>query len=105
MSEARRDIEAFCSDGQKRAEQLNGGKDKPNTAYHAKASQLAKKAIEASDWTPEEKTAAADAIERWLPKVVSVGAKEVRKKLKLAVLRTPQPATTINNCHFKHKLP
>jgi CRISPR-associated protein Cmr6 len=89
MTEARRDIEAFCSDGQKRAEQLNGGKDKPNTAYHAKASQLAKKALESTTWTPEEKIAAADAIEQWLPKVVAVDAKEFRKKLNLTALRTP----------------
>ena len=34
-----------------------------------------------------EKLAAADAIEEWLPRVVRVEMKDVRKKLKLAALR------------------
>ena len=88
LSDAQRDIEAFCTDGEKRAAQLNGGKDKANTAYHAKAGQLAKKALESSDWTPEEKAAAANAIEKWLPRIVLIDLKDMRKKLKLAALRS-----------------
>ncbi|PKO88414.1 MAG: hypothetical protein CVU16_13970 [Betaproteobacteria bacterium HGW-Betaproteobacteria-10] len=64
-----------------------GSKDKPNTTYHAKANQLAKKALESTDWTPEEKTSAADSIEEWLPRIVAVDLKDMRKKLKLATLR------------------
>ncbi|MFN3752396.1 MAG: hypothetical protein ACK4SR_13640, partial [Thiobacillus sp.] len=69
-----------------RAEQLRGGKDRPNTLYHDKARQLAKAALE-GDWSAEEKRAAAEAIAEWLPKVVAVDMKDERKKLKLAVLR------------------
>lgn len=65
----------------------NGAKDKANAAYHAKAGQLAQKSLESSGWTPEEKAAAANAIEEWLPKIVAVDLKEVRKKLKFSALR------------------
>ena len=87
MTPAQREIETFRTDCQHRAEQLRGRKDKPNTAYHAKATQLAKKALESTDWTPEEKADSADAIEVWLPRIVAVDAKEMRKKLKLSTLR------------------
>lgn len=88
MTPAQREIDAFRTECQQRADQLMGGKDKPNTSYHAKANQLAKKALESTDWTAEEKALAADAIEEWLPKIVTVDLKEMRKKLKLTTLRT-----------------
>lgn len=91
LSDALRDIEQFIDDFAKRTEQLAGRKEKPNGADHQKASALAKKALEANDWTPEEKAAAADAIEIWLPKVVAVDLKEARKKLQLANLRSNLP--------------
>ncbi len=88
MTAAQREIDTFCTECQQRAKQLiNGRKDNPNTAYHAKANQLAKNAHESTDWTAEEKTAAADAIEAWLPKIVTVDLKDMRKKLKLSILR------------------
>ena len=87
LSDAMRAIESFCADCQKRAAQLSGGKDKPNTAYHAKASKLAKTAQESCDWTAEEKAALAQVIEEWLPKIVAIDFKDMRKKLKLAALR------------------
>lgn len=80
-------VETFIDECRKRHEQLRGGKDKPNTTYHAKANALARLAHEESGWTQEEKTAAADAIEAWLPQIVAIDAKEIRKKLKLAALR------------------
>jgi hypothetical protein len=70
----------------KRAEQLKGKKDRLNTALHQQAQKLAKDAA-SPDWTPEEKRAAADAIDEWLPQVVAVDMKEEAKKLKLASLR------------------
>lgn len=88
MTPVQLEIDTFCNECQQRAEQLMGRKDNPNTTYHAKANQLAKKAHESTDWTPEEKTAAADAIEEWLPKIVAVDSKEMRKKLKLSTLRS-----------------
>jgi CRISPR-associated protein Csm5 len=88
MTPSQREIDTFCTECQQRAEQINNGrKDNPNTAYHAKANQLAKKAHESTDWSAEEKAAAADAIEIWLPRIVVVDIKEARKKLKLAALR------------------
>jgi hypothetical protein len=87
LSHAMREIEAFIEHFAKRADQLAGRKEKPNGADHQKAGSLAKTALEASDWTQEEKAAAADAIETWLPKVVAVDMKDVRKKLKLGMLR------------------
>jgi CRISPR-associated protein Csm5 len=87
MSAAQREIDSFRNECQDREKQLMGGKDKPNTTYHAKANQLAKQAFESTDWTPEEKASAADAIEKWLPKIVTVDLKDMRKKLKLSALR------------------
>jgi CRISPR-associated protein Csm5 len=87
MTAAQRAIDTFAEECKKHAAQLMGRLDKPNTAYHAKANQLAKTALESTDWTPEEKAAAADAIEEWLPRLVAVDAKDMRKKLKLNALR------------------
>ena len=87
LSLAMREIEAFIEHFTKRAEQLAGRKERPNGADHQKAGALARTALEASDWSQEERTAAADAIETWLPKVVAVDIKDVRKKLKLGMLR------------------
>jgi CRISPR-associated protein Csm5 len=82
-----RRIEEFKADYAARAEQLRGGKDRPNTQCHDMARKLAKDALVESGWTPEEKHAAAEAIAEWLPKVVAVDMKDERKKLKLAALR------------------
>lgn len=87
LSHAMREIEALIEHFAKRAEQLAGRKEGPNRIDHQKAGALARTALEASDWTQEEKTAAADAIETWLPRVVAVDIKDVRKKLKLGMLR------------------
>lgn len=87
MSENMRRIETFRDEFAVRAEQLRGGKDKPNTVYHGKARGLAKDALEGPGWTAEERRLAAVAIEEWLPKVVQVDIKDERKKLKLTSLR------------------
>ncbi len=88
MSEAMRRVEDFKTEMAARVQQLVGGRrDRPNTAYHEKARALAKLALESADWSPEEKRAAAEAIEEWLPKVVQVDMKDERKKLRLAALR------------------
>lgn len=87
LSDNARQIEAFVLACQSRLEQLRGGKDKPNTELHAKARALSKAALEGADWSAEEKRAAAQALDYWLPQVVAVDMKDERKKLKLAVLR------------------
>jgi CRISPR-associated protein Csm5 len=86
MTENMRRIETFKSDMQAHAEGLRGRKDRPNTKYHDHARALARAALEDGNWTPEEKRAAADAIQEWLPKVIAVEMKEERKKLKLREL-------------------
>jgi len=87
MSEAMRRIDEFRREFAARAEQLRGGKENPHGVYHGKARELARLATDAADWSAEEKRAAADAIEEWLPKVVRVELKDERKNLKLAALR------------------
>jgi CRISPR-associated protein Cmr6 len=87
MTEAMRRIDEFRRDFAARAEQLRGGRDKPNGVYHDRARALARQALDAADWTAEEKRAAAEAIEEWLPKVVKVELKDERKKLSLAKLK------------------
>lgn len=89
MTPNQRLIADFIATCQKRAEQLNGGKDKPNTTLHNKAREMVKAAKESADWTQEEKQRLADAIEEWLPKLIErLDAKETRKQLKLAELRS-----------------
>ncbi|MEZ5643333.1 MAG: hypothetical protein R3E70_15105 [Burkholderiaceae bacterium] len=48
---------------------------------------MAKAAHEGADWSADDKCAAAEAIESWLPKLVQVDIKDERKKLKLSVLK------------------
>jgi CRISPR-associated protein Cmr6 len=66
---------------------MRGGKEAPNGQAHNRARELVK-AAESETWSREEKIAAADAIEEWLPKVVDrIDMKEERKKLRLRALR------------------
>lgn len=80
-------VEKFRTDMAQRFAQLNGKLDRQNTEYHQKAQKLARDARESDGWTLEEKSAAADAITEWLPKVVERIDKDAFKKLKLAALR------------------
>ncbi|MCB1934069.1 MAG: type III-A CRISPR-associated RAMP protein Csm5 [Candidatus Accumulibacter sp.] len=86
MSPNRRRVEEFIADFAARAEQLRGNRENANAVFHNRARALAQDAVA---WTHEERVAAADAIEQWLPQVVKVQIKEERKKLKLSMLRTP----------------
>lgn len=86
MSPNLQQVEAFVCKCSARAEQLRGNKESPNAALHSDARALAKRALE-EGWTPEEKSAVADAIEEWLPKLVKIDIKDERKKLKFSALR------------------
>jgi len=88
MSANLRRIEDFRELCARRAEQLMGNKEGPNQAIHNKARELAKAAREGSDWTADEKRAAACAIEEWLPKLVRIELKDERKKLGLTALKS-----------------
>ena len=83
LSEALQEVESFADACRQREAQLRGKKDKPNTAHHARAAQLATRA---QAWAADEKAAAAAAIQHWIPLIVAIDPKELRKKLKLAAL-------------------
>ena len=87
MTEQRRAVEDFITYMKNRSDALRGKVVRPNGAEHDRARKLAKAAMEEEGWTHEERRAAADAIELWLPKVVNVVMKEEHKKLKLTTLR------------------
>lgn len=62
-------------------------KAKISSEWYVHARTLAQ-AAEGADWPADDKRAAADAIEHWLPQVVDgLDMKDVRKKLKLRALR------------------
>lgn len=86
MSEAMKRIDDFIATMQKRHTELRGKATQPNGKEHQQVREFAKFALEAADWIPEEKRAAAEAVSEWLPKVINLNdkqLKEERKKLKL----------------------
>lgn len=87
LSPAMRTVEAFVQELRAKHEQYPNHKEAPNGVLHGKARELAKTAHESADWSAEEKRAAAEAIETWLPKLVRVDIKDERKKLKLGALK------------------
>lgn len=87
MSPNLRRVENFIGTCAARVEELRGGKERLNADFHNRARQLAREALESSGWTAEERRAAAEAIEQWLPKVVEKIDKDQLKKLKLGALR------------------
>lgn len=87
MSPNLRIVEEFSQAFSAQVEKLRGNKDNPHTAFHQKAKDLAKIAVEGESWSVDEKRAAADAIECWLPQVIKIDIKDERKKLKLTALR------------------
>ncbi len=89
MTDNLRRVEEFKETCAKRAAQLMGKKENANATIHNAARTLAKTALEGADWTADEKRAAADTIEEWLPKLVKIELKDERKKLKLTALRSP----------------
>ena len=87
LSPAQQLIAAFVDALRSQHEQYPKFKDKPNGSYHGKARELAKAAHEGAAWSAEDKLAAAQAIEEWLPKLVALDIKDERKKLKLSALK------------------
>lgn len=91
LSPAMQQIDAFVAELRARHEQFPTLKEKPNAGLHARARALAKAAHEGADWSAEDKRAAAEAIETWLPRLVQLDIKDERRKLKLAALKTAAP--------------
>lgn len=87
LSPAQQLIEAFVAELRAKHEQFPSFKEKPNASFHNKARDLARAAHETADWSADERRAAAEAIETWLPKLVQLDIKDERKKLRLSVLK------------------
>jgi len=88
MTEQERQIDEFCGYMESRLKELRGKRSQPNKEEHNRARALAKRALESTDWTANEKQAAAHAITEWLPKVVEIKSmKDEAKKLKLNELK------------------
>ncbi|MCE1186450.1 MAG: RAMP superfamily CRISPR-associated protein [Rhodocyclales bacterium] len=85
LSPALQAVDAWQTDCINKAQQLQGRKERPNTALHTRASQLVQQALE--NWPPDERRTLAAAIEQHLPQVVALTPREVHKKLKLEQLR------------------
>lgn len=86
MSPALQEVEDFAAFMRKRQEEMRGGKTGVGQTDYQRAQALARKAM-AGEWNADERRAAADAIEQWLPQVVNIDARDTRKKLGLATLR------------------
>ena len=87
MRPGQRAVVGFIEDMQQRHEQLRGSKGNAGSDDYRRGKDLAARASQAADWTRDDKRAAADAIELWLPRLVNIDAKDLRKKLGLAALR------------------
>jgi len=89
MSPGQRAVEKFSASMQSAAEVSGLRKQPLGGQFYSLARELAKDASIATDWSAEEKSAAADAIELWVPKLVNIDAKDLRKRLTLGALRQP----------------
>ena len=88
LSPAMQRVETFVAELRAQHEKHPELRQNPNGVLHGKARELAKAAHEGDDWSPDERRAAAEAIEQWLPRLVRVDMKDERKKLKLAALKS-----------------
>jgi CRISPR-associated protein Csm5 len=74
--------ESFAQDLRSQHEKFPKLREKAHGTWHNKAKDLMKTALDAGDWSADDKAALCDAIETWLPKLVGIEAKDVRKMLK-----------------------
>jgi CRISPR-associated protein Cmr6 len=86
MNAAQREIEQFREEC---AQRIGGKKNGYGGEDYRRAKALAEKARSDESWSAADKQSAAEVIEFWLPKLLEkTDAKEVRKRLKLAELKT-----------------
>lgn len=88
LSPARKEIFDFERELRVLVAESSGRKSRDFGAAYQKAKALADKARSAADWSADDKSDAARAIEHWLPQVQEIAPKDVRKKLKLGQLRS-----------------
>lgn len=94
MSPQAQDIETLRQKCEALANRIAGGNFKKQAPEAGKAGlyqdalTLSKKALESTEWTPNDRRDLAEMLEQWLPRVIGPwDAKEQRKKLKLAALK------------------
>lgn len=89
LSPQQQAIDDFLGFMSQRSEQQRGTKDRPNGEAHQRAIALARRALEeAPAWSAQDRLAAAEAIEQWLPRVVSLpDPKDAFRKLRLRQLK------------------
>ena len=94
-----REVELLRSKCQELETRLTGGSnykkltaDANKPGLYQDATALVKKAVESKNWSAADKKDLADMLELWMPKVVAPwDAKDQRKKLKFATLRSELP--------------
>jgi CRISPR-associated protein Csm5 len=91
LSEAGREIEKFKEECAQNEQRTGGRKGKPYGVDYSRARALVEKARNDEGWNAADKQTAAETIEYWLPRLETLDAKEVRKKLKLAELKGNHP--------------
>lgn len=74
--------ESFANKLRSQHEKYPKLREKPHGMWHNKAKGLLKTALETDAWSTEDKAALAETIETWLPKLVSIESKDLRKMLK-----------------------
>ncbi|MCX8006350.1 MAG: hypothetical protein N2688_15620, partial [Burkholderiaceae bacterium] len=87
LTPAQRAIEEYAQYMAKRQQEIRGRKTLVGQQDYQRTQALAQQA-QSPDWSPEEKRAAADAIEQWAPQIIQLELRELRKRLNLSALRT-----------------
>lgn len=82
LSPRQQQIESFANELRDQHERFPTLRGKPHGVWHNKAKELIKAALAADDWNADDKTALIEAVETWLPRLVVIEPKEVRKMLK-----------------------
>lgn len=75
-------VETFANELRSQHEKFPKLREKPHGTWHNKAKDLMKAALDAGDWSTDDKASLCQAVETWLPKLVSLDVKDVRKMLK-----------------------
>ena len=88
LSPQRRRIQAFIDYAEKELERPHRPKSKIGQRDYQEAQKLAKDA-QAADWSAEDRAAARQAIETYLPRLADISLKDIRKKLELDKLAPP----------------
>lgn len=87
LSPAMQQVQALIDELSQQHEKYPKNRENIGGRFYTKAKNLVDAAKTDESWSAEEKLALAEAVEGWLPKVVNSEAKDLRKRLGLAVLK------------------